>query len=101
MEAMRKADIVVLDWLLKNGDSQYTLELLGNLISGKNDRNSLRLLAIYAGEAQLEKICGAVCKELTKAGLNLEKDETGTSISYQHGRVVLYAKSGHRQEAVS
>ena len=93
METMRQADIVVLDWLLRNNDSQYTLNLLRDLLTGEKDRNSLRLVAIYTGEAQLENIGEAVFTELKNGGLEPEENETGTEISYRHGRVVLYAKS--------
>ena len=93
LEAMRKADIVVLDWLLRDDNPQYTLDLLVNLLAGESDRNSLRLVSIYTGEAQLEKVCAGVFKKLTEARLKPVQDNAGTTISYQHGRVVLYAKS--------
>lgn len=92
METMRQADIVVLDWLLQNGEPEYALKLLRELMAGEVDRNSLRLVAIYTGEARLEEICLAVVAELTKAGLDVAANETNTEISYTHGRVVLYAK---------
>ena len=93
LEAMRKADIVVLDWFLRDDDSQYTLNLLGNLLAGESDRNSLRLVSIYTGEAQLEKVCAGVVDKLTEASLKPVQDNAGATISYQHGHVVLYAKS--------
>ena len=93
-ETTRQADIVILDWLLQDGNSRYTLELLRGLLAGEVDRNSLRLVAIYTGEARLEDICGAVSAELKEAGLDPVENETRTEVSYQHGRVVLYAKSG-------
>lgn len=93
LEAMRKADIVVLDWFLRDDDPQYTLDLLGDLLAGESDRNSLRLVSIYTGEAQLEKVCAGVVEKLMKASLKPVQDNAGTTVSYQHGRVVLYAKS--------
>lgn len=91
-ETMRQADIVVLDWLLRNDEPEYALKLLRDLVAGEVDRNSLRLVAIYTGEARLEEICSAIVEELTKAGLNVAANETSTEISYLHGRVVIYAK---------
>ena len=92
MEMMRQADIVVLDWLLQDGDPQYALSLLHDLLTGEVDRNSLRLVAIYTGEARLDEIYAAVFAQLSKSGLDpVEKSKT--AISYRHGRVVLYAKS--------
>ena len=93
METMRQADIVVLDWLLRDDDSRYALQLLRDLLAGEADRNSLRLVAIYTGEARLEHICAAVVDELGEAGLEPKESETKTEVSYRHGRVVIYAKS--------
>lgn len=94
MVTMRQADIVVLDWLLQDGEPEYALKLLRGLLAGEVDRNSLRLVAIYTGEARLEEICAAVSTELKDAGLAPVDNETKTEVSYRHGRVVLYAKSG-------
>ena len=93
MEMMRQADIVVLDWRLQDGDPGYALGLLRDLLAGEVDRNSLRLVAIYTGEAQLEDIYEAVFAQLTETGLQPEKNESATVIKYRHGRVVLYAKA--------
>ena len=93
MEVMRKADIVVLDWLLQEGNPQYTLKLLCDLLTAEVDRNSLRLVAIYTGEAGLEDICAAVVAKLKKSELDPVGNESKTEILYRHGRVVLYAKS--------
>ena len=93
-ETMRKADIVVLDWFLRDGNPQYTLTLLGHLLAGESDRNSLRLVSIYTGEAKLDEICETIVNTLTNAKLDPKPNEARTKISYQHGCVVLYAKSG-------
>ena len=61
METMRQADIVVLDWLLQDGDPQYALRFLRGLLAGEVDRNSLRLVAIYTGEASAGgNLCGCI-----------------------------------------
>ena len=95
METMRKADIVVLDWRLQKHDSTcaLALELLGNLLDEESDQNSLRLVAIYTGEAQLEDIRAKIIAKLTEAELEPIENESKTEILYRHGRVVLYAKS--------
>ena len=93
METMRQADIVVLDWLLRDNDSRFALQLLRDLLAGEADRNSLRLVAIYTGEARLEDICAAVVANLEEAGLEPKESEAKTEVSYRHGRVVFYAKS--------
>ena len=93
METMRQADIVVLDWRLQKEDPQYALKLLRVLLTEEVDRNSLRLVAIYTGEAGFEDIYESVFTQLEKTGLDPKRDGSKTAISYRHGRVVLYAKS--------
>ena len=94
MEVMRQADVVVLDWLLKEDDPKYALKLLCDLLTEEADRNSLRLVAIYTGEAGLWEIFDVVRNQLGRIGLDPRGDESRSTISYRHGRVVLYAKSG-------
>ena len=95
MEMMRKADIVVLDWRLQKHDSTcaLALELLGNLLDEESDQNSLRLVAIYTGEAQLEDIRAKIIAKLTEAELEPIENGNKAEILYRHGRVVFYAKS--------
>ncbi len=93
METMRQADIVILDWRLQEDDPDCALNLLRDLLTGEADRNSLRLVAIYTGEQGLQDIGATICAELRRQGLKPEENETKTEIQYQHGRVVLYAKS--------
>ena len=93
MDAMRQADIVVLDWRLQEDDPRRALNLLWDLLTGEADRNSLRLVAIYTGEATLEDIRVGICDELKKAKLDPKSAESEMEIQYRHGLVVLYAKS--------
>ena len=91
MNAIRQADIVVLDWRLKADDPKYALKLLTNILTGETDRNALRLVAFYTGEAGLAAIQEAIVEELAQVGLDPQVPEQGTVI-YGHGRIVLYAK---------
>ena len=94
INALSQADIVVLDWRLREDDPQYTLRLLYDLLMQDADnRNSLRLVAIYTGEARLDDICTKIVVKLKEAGLDPQENEKRTEISYQHGQVVIYAKS--------
>ena len=93
LETMKKADIVVLDWFLQDGNHEYTLKLLEGLLAGESDQNSLRLVSIYTGQPELDEIRKKVYEILCKANLNPKSLEDNPEISYQHGRVVLYAKS--------
>ena len=91
LDAIRQADIVVLDWRLKVDDSKYALKLLKGIVTGEMDRNALRLVAFYTGEADLYAIRDAVEAELARVGLDPKVSGEGTVV-YGHGRVVLYAK---------
>ena len=93
LEVVRQADIVVLDWRLKEDDPGHSLDLLLKLVS-EVDRNSLRLVSFYTGEAELEGISEKVFEGLKGAGLEPVRDTQGLGMSYRHGRVVLYAKPG-------
>ena len=91
MDAIRQADVVVLDWRLKVDDPEYALKLLREILTGETDRNALRLVAFYTGEAELVAIQDAIVAGLTQVGLEPQVSEEGTVI-YGHGRIVLYAK---------
>ena len=41
MDAIRQADIVVLDWRLRRDDPEYALKLLKCILTGEMDRNRL------------------------------------------------------------
>lgn len=91
MSAIRQADIVVLDWRLKADDPEFTLNLLASILTEEPDRNALRLLTVYTGEAELDRIQDAIVAKLKEAGLEPAVSEAG-NVTYGHGRVVLYAK---------
>jgi len=91
MHTSRQADIVVLDWRLKAEEPEYALELLKDIVTGGVDRNALRLVAFYTGEADLPKIQGDVLVALKEEGLDPQDDGLG-ALTYGHGRIVLYAK---------
>lgn len=91
MHTIRQADIVVLDWRLKAEEPEYALELLKAILTGAADRNALRLVAFYTGEAELAKIQGLIVAALTSEGLDPRNEGPGV-LTYGHGRIVLYAK---------
>jgi len=52
-EALKQADIVILDWQLGDDTPDRALALLRELLTGSMDQNALRLVAIYTGEPDL------------------------------------------------
>ena len=91
MGAIRQADVVVLDWRLKANDQQYALKLLKGIVARESDRNALRLVAFYTGEADLTAIQEAIMGALAQVDLDPHDAGQGT-VTYEHGRIVLYAK---------
>ena len=91
LEVVRQADIVVLDWRLDEDDLGRSLDLLLELVA-EVDRNSLRLVSFYTGEAELDSISEKVFEGLQSAELRPVRDAPGLGMSYRHGRVVFYAK---------
>ncbi len=96
METMKQADIVILDWRLQEDDPDRALSLLNGLLTVEADRHSLRLVAIYTGEASLQDIYEKIFTKLEDSRLEPKPQKTGfeMEIPYRHGRVVLYAKYG-------
>ncbi|MCY4307591.1 MAG: response regulator receiver domain [Rhodobacteraceae bacterium] len=94
LKSLKKADIVVLDWLLKDKNPSYTIDLLRRLVSENENGNSLRLIAIYTGESRIDDIQDRIYYEvLSKANLNPKNTKKLPEITYKHGRLVIYAKS--------
>ena len=60
---------------MREGDPQYALRLLDDLLTREMDRNSLRLVAIYTGQARLEEIHADIFTQLRKAGLDPAENE--------------------------
>ena len=91
--AARRADMVILDWQLHQDDGKKALELLEELL--KDDEvGRLRLIAIYTGEDDICAIGNTIQQEFQKQGWNFQSNELGVALSYEHCRIVIYAKSG-------
>lgn len=95
LKSLKKADIVILDWLLKNTieGPEKANKLLRSLVSEKENGNSLRLISIYTGESRIDDIQNKIYGVLSKANLNPIVTKKLPEINYKHGRVVIYAKS--------
>ena len=91
MATIRQADIVVLDWRLKRDDPEFALTLLMDILTAEPDRNALRLVAFYTGEGELDRIRDQIAMKLKEAGLEPAVPDDAT-VTYEHGRIVLYAK---------
>ncbi len=97
-EAVARADIVILDWLLDNAIGTTALPLLEQILS-KDSQDRLRLIALYTGEPGHDAIREAIAEKLN----GLESRSRAVPASDSHGpiefggcRIVVYAKQGSR-----
>ena len=91
--AARRADMVILDWQLHQDDGKKALELLKELL--KDDEvGRLRLIAIYTGEDDICAIGNTLQQEFQQQGWNFQSNELGVALSFEHCRIVIYAKHG-------
>jgi hypothetical protein len=95
-KATQRADIVILDWRIRDDEEPGTTTLnLINTILESDDRDRLRLIAVYTGEPDLPKIADRI-------GEFLEERQAGQVTRSDFGftagavRISLYAKSGGR-----
>lgn len=91
--AARRADMVILDWQLHQDDGKKALELLKKLLKG-DEVGRLRLIAIYTGENDICAIGDKLQQEFQQQGWNFQSNELGVELSYEHCRIVIYAKYG-------
>lgn len=67
-EAARRADIVILDWVLKKDDEEGELarEILRTLLKDDDSQHTLRFFAIYTATPRLREIAG-LCEQLLES----------------------------------
>lgn len=70
------ADIVIIDWKLRNGSHSLTLEILKEIAEKDVAENGrLRLICVYTGEPQIADITRASIKALEGGGLVFDKKD--------------------------
>lgn len=91
---LKKADIVILDWKLKEGDNGSTVKgLIKEVIkdSDGNTQKSLRSIVIYSGESKLKDKLQSV-KEDLQSELGSPTAESDFSLEYDRLQIKIYAK---------
>lgn len=89
----KRADIVVLDWVIGNERGTKTLELIKGITGDDVDQSStgrVRLIAIYTGENDLLKIIDVVEKDL-KESYSVTRINDFT-LTWGASRIAVYAK---------
>jgi hypothetical protein len=69
MQAVARADIVVLDWSVHNDDGETALDIISRLWTDQEGHDRLRLVAIYTGSNELRRIVEKVAECLTGLGV--------------------------------
>lgn len=85
------ADIIILDWMLKNHDSRYSKEIIKQILEQDSiSGGRLRTIIIYTGESNLDQICEELYAYLNDD--KLKKEESGYQITSKHLNIALYNK---------
>ena len=89
LEAMKRADALILDWDLHGDKGKKALEIIQLLLSSDiNEDSRLRLIIIYSGEKDIKNISERVSESL---GNSFKLDGEFTYIK-GHTRISIYAK---------
>ena len=95
-----RADIVVLDWVLHDDAGSSALALIESLVQADSPASSgrLRLIAIYTGENDLEKIMLQIREKLGSVveGAAMDTSTSGHSLTNGGLRIAVIAKEGVR-----
>ena len=92
--AVKRADIVVLDWQIHRDNGRQALSLLKKIIDDDDDER-LRLIAIYTGEKNIDRIGNVIRAKLKEGGRDFRpQDDRKVTLSRGYCRIEVYAKSG-------
>ena len=92
----RRADLVVLDWVLNRDEGNTTLDLLGEILKDdeKQPRRRLRTIAVYTGQQDLYGVASRVSDALEPvySDCTLTKQDKGLSMTKGPVRIAVFAK---------
>jgi hypothetical protein len=94
LPAARRADVVVLDWILQpSGTSAEILAFIGELVASEKSLHRLRLVAIYTAERDLRGVVHNIATKLGENGASVGVDADGFGLQQGPLRVVAYSKT--------
>ena len=95
VEAVQRADLVVIDWQLHRDDGKRALDLIKSILDGDRGQR-LRLIAVYTGERRIGLVGQRICQFLGNQGHHFDngRNEEPVTLSCGHCHIVIYAKSG-------
>ena len=91
----KRADIVVLDWVIDNVRGKKTLELIKEITkadANQSNNDRVRLIAVYTGDQELSKIIDIIEEDL-KADYSPTRINDFT-LKWGASRVTIYGKEG-------
>lgn len=92
----RRADLVVLDWVLHREIGNKTLELVKRILASDEapDRRRLRTIAIYTGQKELHTIADSLAQTIATVydDCELERSEDGFAMTKGPVRAAVFAK---------
>ncbi len=93
----RRADIVVVDWLLDGRTSQQARDLIRHILAGDQEQGGrLRLLAVYTGEDGLKGHRQDLRLDLNAAGIQLKDDDTDSVVALSGAQLrVVFLHKDH------
>ena len=92
----RRADLVVLDWVLHSDIGNKTLDLVKRILASDEapDRRRLRTIAIYTGQKELHDIADSLAQTIAAVydDCELERSEDGFAMTTGPVRAAVFAK---------
>ncbi|MDX6670887.1 MAG: hypothetical protein QOI91_1250 [Solirubrobacteraceae bacterium] len=96
LRAARRADLVVLDWVLHRDEGGTTLQLIREILTNDEQpaRRRLRTIAIYTGQSNLHEVADRLAETLDAAyaDCDLERHESGFVMTKGPVRAAVFAK---------
>jgi hypothetical protein len=97
LNTARRADLIVIDWVLDRDNGAMALNLIGQILSREADsqeRQRLRLIAIYTGQRELHEIAAKIKDVLSNvyADDKLVEYDEGLALTKGPVRIAVFAK---------
>jgi len=97
IESARRADLIVLDWVLNRDEGRKALELIRRLLDGQGAQpeiQRLRTIAIYTGQPNLLEIAAKLHEVIEKIyeGEELREYDDGLTLMKGPVRIAVFAK---------
>lgn len=94
VEAAKRSDVVIIDWMIHGDNGEKAIEIIKNIIDEDSEKDRLRLIVIYTGETNILKISSEI-KSKMKKYLNIsEGGDFDDDFTFSYGKlyITVYAK---------